>query len=115
MNKDPRIYLSDILDCIIKIEEYTEGVEKQEFLKNTIIQDAVMRRLEIIGEAIKNIPPAFREKYSAVQWKKIAGTRDILIHSYARVEVNDVWVTLNGDLPVLKGHIQKIMKNEGWG
>jgi len=72
MKRDIRVYVQDILDSIAKIAEYTKAVTKDDFRKNTQLQDAVLRRLEIIGEAVKNIPEQVRDKYPQVRWKNIA-------------------------------------------
>jgi len=82
MKKDPRPYLNDVLESIEKIEEYTGVIKEKDFYQSTQIQDSVLRRLEIIGEAVKNMPKDFRNKYPDIPWKKIAGMRDILIHEY---------------------------------
>jgi len=76
---------------IEKIEEYTTDVNEEEFYKNTFVQDAVLRRLEIIGEAVKNIPDDFRAKYPDIPWRQIAGMRDVLIHAYFGVNLRRVW------------------------
>ena len=94
-------------------EEYTEGVSEEEFYENTQIQDAVIRRLEIVGEAIKNIPADFREQYPDVPWRKIAGMRDVLIHGYAGVNLLRVWRVVIDDLPDLKERFQE-MEEEAW-
>ncbi len=77
--RDIGVYLEDILESIAKIEEYCQDLSAGEFLQRTQVQDAVVRRLEIIGEAVKNIPPVIRNKYPEIPWRDIAGTRDVLI------------------------------------
>ncbi len=84
MSKDVRVYIEDILEAITKIEEYMKGLSStDDFYNNTQIQDAILRRLEIIGEAVKNISQEFRNQYPDIPWKQIAGMRDILIHEYS--------------------------------
>ncbi len=109
MIKDARIFLLDILECIEKIEEYTNDVGKEKFLEETWIQDALLRRLEIIGEATKNMPIMVIKKYPDVPWKKIAGMRDKLIHAYVGVNLERVWSVVKEDLPKLKKEIKTIL------
>ena len=104
------IYLSDVLESIEKIEEYMKGVGNKTFSKDTQLQDSVMRRLEIIGEAVKSIPSDFRSKHPEIEWKKVAGMRDVLIHSYFGVNLERVWIVVKEDLPVLKKNIKAILK-----
>ena len=111
MKRDYRVYLEDILESILKIEDYTAGISKEQFKKDTQVQDAVMRRLEIIGEAVKNIPDNLRNKYPLVPWKNIAGLRDILIHSYFGVQLDRIWKVVTDDLSEIKTQILSI-KNE---
>jgi len=82
MTKIPIFYLKHIHDCINKIKEYTQGVNQNDFLKNSLLQDEVIRNLEIIGEATKRLDQQFRFKYPRIEWKKIAGMRDKLVHDY---------------------------------
>lgn len=102
-----KLYIRHILDAILTIEEYMNGVEYEDFLGNKLKQDGVIRELEIIGEASKQLSQEFKEKYSDIPWKDIAGMRDKLIHEYFGVDLNAVWETIEDDLPILKSALQK--------
>ncbi len=110
MKKDIRIYLDDVIESCTLIAKYIEGKNKQDFDKNEELQDAVIRRLEIIGEAIKRIPKDFRDKHPEIVWKKATGMRDVLIHAYDEVETNQVWLTITEALPSFKQQIEQLLK-----
>ncbi len=112
MKREISLYIDDILDCINQIEEYTKSpLDYIGFKENRLIQDAVIRRIEIMGEAIKQIPEDFKAKYNEIEWKKIAGIRDILIHQYFGVNVDRIWVVSKIDIPNLKEKVIKIKKD----
>jgi len=91
-----------------RIEEYTKGISKEEFLSKNIIQSAVTREIEIIGEASKMLSISFKETNNEIPWKNIIGMRDKLIHAYFGVDLDAVWKTVKEDLPLLKKNIGRI-------
>lgn len=111
MKKDFRVYLFHILDAITNIEQYLKGVSETKFYKNKLIQDGVIRNLEIIGEAAKRIPNPIKEKYAKIEWKKISGMRDILIHEYFGVDLERVWRVVRNRIKDLKKDISKVLKD----
>lgn len=110
MKRDFRVYLDDILESIERIDEYTGGLTENEFVNTTHIQDAVIRRLEVIGEAVKHIPDEIKKEHVEVEWKKIAGARDIFVHEYFGVRLDRIWDTIVNDLPKLKGKIKSLLE-----
>jgi uncharacterized protein with HEPN domain len=113
MKKSSEIFLKHILESIKYIESFSKKLTKNKLINNRLRQNAIIRELEIIGEATKNIPNSFRKKYPDVPWKGIAGMRDKLIHHYFGVDLNEVWDVIRGDLPKLKKQIQEILKSLG--
>ena len=105
MKRNQNLYLQDVRESIIAIEEYTHDLTKENFFSNRQVQDAVARRLEIIGEAVKSIGDDFKNKHPQIPWKKIAGMRDIIAHEYFGVKLDRVWTVVKEDLPSLKEKI----------
>ena len=108
MKRNINLFIQDILENIKDIESFSKGLTKKEFERNKLKQNAIMRSLEVIGEAVKNIPDQFREKYPNIPWKNIAGFRDILSHAYFGVNIDRVWNMIEKDLPSFKEEIEKI-------
>ena len=112
MKRDINLFIQDILDNINNIESFSKGLNKEKFESNKLRQNAIIRCLEIIGEAAKNIPDSFREKYPNIPWKKIAGFRDVLSRAYFGVSIDRVWNIIELDLTNLKKEIEKIKIDE---
>jgi len=106
--KDDLAYIEHILDCLRKIKEYTRNLSKDDFIENELIQDAVIRNIEIIGEATKKISLNLKQAYSEIPWKEMAGMRDKLIHDYLGVDIEVIWKTIESDIPALDEMIRKI-------
>jgi uncharacterized protein with HEPN domain len=105
--KDDRVYLLHIRDAIERIESYTKG-GRDEFFQKTLVQDGVIRNLEIIGEAVKNLSAELRGQHPQIPWAQIAGMRDVLIHDYFGVQLERVWNAVENRLPELKGHVNAL-------
>ena len=110
MSRDYKIYLEDILTAIDKIQSYTQNISFEKFSEDEKTLDAVVRNLEILGEAIKNVPEEIRKKHPNIEWKKISGLRDILIHEYFGVDKDIIWDVLQHKLPLLQKQIKTILR-----
>ncbi|MFT5369919.1 MAG: hypothetical protein ACI8V2_004898 [Candidatus Latescibacterota bacterium] len=110
MNRDESVYLQHILDAINWIEDYLTDITEEIFHQQHLVQDGVIRQLEIIGEAVKNLSPELREVNPHIPWQDIAGTRDKLIHNYFGVDIEKVWLMTQDDIPPLKLDIIDILQ-----
>ncbi len=106
------IFLEHILESIQNIESFSKGFSESEFIEDKLRQNAIIRQVEIIGEAIKNLPDSLKKKYTDVSWKDIVGTRDKMIHHYFGVDLDIVWDIIKKELPILKKQIKEILKKE---
>jgi uncharacterized protein with HEPN domain len=109
MKHDDTVYLQHVLDAIQQIETYLTGVDETRFYAERLIQDGVIRQLEIVGEAVKRISPTSRDLAPQIPWPAIAGMRDKLIHNYFGVDLNQVWLAATRDTPVLKSAVVTIL------
>ena len=113
MKRDPSVFLKHIRDSITDIENYTKDVDLPSFLTytNKKTQDAVVRRIEIIGEAVRNLPSEdFRQEHPEVPWQQIASMRHKLVHEYFGVDLELVWQVVRHDLALLKKHVDELLK-----
>lgn len=109
--RKPDVYLQDILESIEHIQKFLDGVSENKFYENVEKQDAVLRRLEIIGEAVKHLSEEIREGHPDIPWRQIAGMRDIIIHEYFGVTLEMVWIVATVDILDLKSKVEEIIKS----
>ena len=105
--RNPCLFLADILEAVGRIEEYIEGYDFERFVNDRKTVDAVLRNLEIIGEASRNIPKEVRERYPSVPWRRIVGLRNVVVHHYFGVDLSVVWVIVSSQLDELKKKSKK--------
>ena len=110
MERDDSVYLQHILDAISRIEEYLRGVDEEMFQQQHLIQDGIIRQLEIIGDATKRLSRKVRDTSPEIPWQDIAGMRDKLVHDYFGVDIEAVWLTAREDVPGLKAAVSKLLK-----
>jgi uncharacterized protein with HEPN domain len=108
MEKDPKIFLQHIIESIENIEDYTRNLSKGDFYDSVEKQDAVVRRLEIIGEAAKNLPEDFKKSHPEVSWHKAIGMRNVIVHEYFGIELDLVWDTATKILPDFKKQVRDL-------
>jgi len=109
MPRDYKAYLEDIVQAAQKISRYISGLSLQTFSADEKTIDAVVRNLEVIGEAVRNIPADIIERYSEIEWRRIAGLRNILIHEYFAISMKIIWDIVTNKLPILEQQIKKII------
>lgn len=107
--RETKLFIQDIVESIEKIEKYIRHFNKEQFLKNEQLQDAIVRRLEIIGEATKKIPDEIKKTAPDIQWTKISGMRNIIVHDYFGINLERVWKTIHKDLSGLKKEISELL------
>lgn len=108
--KDDKLYLVHMIDCVERIETYTRD-GRDAYMGSTMAQDAVIRNFEIIGEAAKRVSDAVKQANPAVPWRRVAGLRDVLIHDYSGVDLDEVWSILSQELPAFKRGIEDILRS----
>jgi uncharacterized protein with HEPN domain len=111
MKKDPDVFIKHILESIELIENYTANKTFSDFIESVQLQDSIIRRIEIIGEAVKNLPAEVKSNYPDVPWKNIAGIRDVLIHKYFGIDLELTWQVVQKDIPYLKRENLKIKQD----
>jgi len=113
MNRAVPLLLGELLEAAELAARYTAGLTFDDFAANSEKQDAVVRRLVVIGEAVKGLPEPFRARYPEVPWRSIAGARDVLVHEYFRVDLELAWEMVQHDLPELARNVRRILTEEG--
>lgn len=111
MSRDYKLYVKDIIDCIEKIEEFIGNMSFDDFKEDDKTNNAVVRKLEIIGEAVKNIPKSISKKYEEIPWKDMARMRDKIIHFYFGVDYEIVWKVIKERLPEIKPLMEQVLKD----
>ena len=109
MSRDYQLYLEDMLESCQRILRYTNGFTVEQFIQDDLVYDAVLRNIEIIGEAVKHIPNEIRQEHAEIDWRRIAGMRDIVAHHYFSIHNEIVWDVVANKIPILKEQIHSIL------
>ena len=110
MKKDDSVYLRHIIDALLQIERYTDGVTHEEFLSNSLLQDGVIRQLEVMGEAARNLSEDLRNEYPKIPWRQMISLRNRMIHAYFNVNLQIIWEIIQGDIPNLKQETKHVLE-----
>ncbi|MDQ1262885.1 MAG: hypothetical protein QG575_2066 [Euryarchaeota archaeon] len=111
MKKDDSVYLHHIIDAFLQIEGYTDGVSYEEFLSNRLLQDGVIRQLEVMGEAARNLSEGLLNEYPKIPWRQMISLRNRMIHAYFNVNLQIIWEIVQDDVPKIKENITNILDN----
>jgi len=111
MQREPKVFLQDILAAAEKIEKYTKGLSYDDFLNKDLVSDAVIKNILVIVEATKNIPNEIRETHPHIEWRKMAGMRDMMIHGYFSINYRIVWDVVQNKIPKLKQHVEQLLSD----
>jgi len=111
MKRESGDYIEDVIDAMNKSIEFVKDMEYEDFIHDDKTTFAVIRAIEVVGEAVKNIPEDVKKGYSEIPWREMAGMRDKLIHGYFGVDLRRVWKTVKEEIPPLKPLFEKILKN----
>ncbi len=109
--RDPS-HIADIHQAAKQIQLFLEGVDKEQFDGSSLIQSAVIRQIEIIGEAVKRLSPSFRAAHTDIPWRQMAGMRDHLIHAYDHVDIDEVWNAAQSDIPAIISRIAPLIQED---
>lgn len=109
MLREPKVFLEDIFEAAVKIEKFTKNLSFEDFVDNDLVSDAVIKNILVIGEATKNISAEIREKKPHVEWRKMAGMRDMMIHGYFSINYRIVWDVVQNKIPTLKQQVQELI------
>ena len=110
MQKEPKLFLEDILAAAAKVEKYTDGLSYDKFIDNDLVSDAVIKNILVIGEATKNISDEIRQLNPQIEWRKMAGMRDMIIHGYFSINYRIVWDVVKNKIPELKKQVEQLLQ-----
>lgn len=111
--RDPLVYLDDILESIGQVEKYVSGRARGDYEKDTLLQDAVSMRLQVIGESVAKLEKEVKDRRAEIPWVRISGLRNLISHEYAAVDVGRIWLVIKKDLPLLKFAVEELIEELG--